>query len=705
MLKPFLTSLRFQVALAFAALIVVFAAASLYALAAFERQIDHDAVVDIAARLELTASQMHMQAMNYKANAPRDYPTYYRDVRLYYRDLSSQIALFDGVVAGFMEGDLSEAIGGPAGWMKPDSTPELREAILQMEERWSTHRRGLLDALGDDPDEPRLEWAAEYNIAQYAPLQEASSALTQTLRARAQEEHERIEVIALALIAGTVALALAILAALHFLTLKPMQRTIAGFQRVAEGDFGHELPIAGSTEIAELTARFNALSGRLNLLFQLIERLQRGKDLDDVVGFLGAEFRELLRFDWIGVVLVNPDAATVRLEASALDGRREHGCKQLFRLQETLIDEALARGEPMHIADVAAIAAATPRYEFLRDIVRRGLNDVIFLPVASQSPVPALVAFATRASRQYDSAHLHFLGNIAQLISESFGRTVRLAERGRLAAIGELASGIAHEMRSPLATLTLALDYFDRREQEPGARKRLDLALAESARMARLVEDMLLYAKPLKLDLARLDLAEVVTDAVSLVRGQSCCADKCVSIDAPEADRPILGDRDRLLQVMTNLVRNACEAAEAGGTVRIRLETSGMQSATVAIHNGGAVMSAALLARAFQPFVSTKQGGTGLGLAIVQRLIGLHGGAVDIESAATIGTTVRVTLPLESTQVIPLVASSATEKTQETDGAVRPPDVAAAPAEDESEQGQAHTRGTPDNHPRDERAS
>lgn len=669
MLKPLLTSLRFQVGLAFLALLAVFGIASLSALNAFQRQIDYDTVVTIGARLELTAQQMHLQAMNYKRNAPRDYATYYRDLKLYYQDLMAQIALFDRVVDGFMSGDLSgEAWPSNAGkapetrteqtsgmpmpmprtapWLRPGTDDAPRRAIKRLEQTWATYRRGLIEAIGDD-EEPRLEWAAEHIVAEHAPLENASSALTEALNQSANNEHRRIGIVALTLIGGTLITALVIMATLHYRALKPLQRTIAGFQRVIDGDFGHVIPVEGAAEIQELTVGFNAMTGRVHLLFLLIDRLQRGSNLDEVVGFLGRELRELLRFDWIGVVVVNPDQATVRIEASALDGALETGQTQLFRLNDTLLEQALAGGQPVHVAEMTATAAANPRFEFLRDLIRRDLHDAVFLPVASHTPSPAVVVFATRAASQYDQAHMRFLNNCAQLITESFGRTFRLAERGRLASIGEFASGIAHELRTPLATVTLAIEYFARLEQPPNARKRLELAETETKRMGRLIDDMLLYAKPLNLELKSLELGSVAAESVRMTRAQPCCEGREVVMQSPSAtDLRVFADHDRLLQILVNLLRNACEASPDGAAVSIAVQRADQSSAEIEIKNGGAAIPPSVLARVFQPFVSAKQGGTGLGLAIVQRLVNLLGGEVELRSTQADGTSALVTLPL-----------------------------------------------------------
>jgi signal transduction histidine kinase/HAMP domain-containing protein len=651
-LQRLLTSLRFQVGAAFVVLLALFAGAGLATLTAFQRQVDADAVVDIAARLELTASRMHTDAMVYDANAPRDYPTYYRDVELFHGELMRQVALFDAVVAGFMSGDFSAVLDRPAGWMQPAREPTLGAAVTALEAAWKAHRSGLIEALGDDPEEPRLEWAAEYNAAQVAAVEDAAAALAGQLRQWAAAEHIRLRRLVLLTLGGAVTVALLLLLLLQRWTLKPLARTLDGVRRTAGGDFGLTVPVRGAAELRDLAEGFNALSSRLDLLFQLLDRLQRGKDLDDLVGFLARDFRTLLRFDWIGVVLVTPDNATVRLEASALDGTPEAGSKPLFRLPGTLLEQALAAGGPLHIRDAAATASAHPGYELLREIVRRGLADVIFLPVAAETPVPAVVAFATRVPGRYDPAHLQFLGNIAQLLSVSFGRTVRFAERRRLAGIGEFASGIAHELRTPLATLSLALDHVAGLDLPQSSRRRVTLAKAEAARMDRLIADMLLYAKPLKLASEPVDLGAIAAASADLVRAQHACADRELDVAVTAPDAQILGDRDRLQQVLVNLLMNACEAAPMGSRISLTVEAREGNRVAMCVRNAGTPPPPEVIGRIFEPFISTKAGGTGLGLAIVQRLTALHGGEVALH-ALDDGAQAVVTLPLYATSDLP----------------------------------------------------
>ncbi|MFB1486807.1 MULTISPECIES: ATP-binding protein [unclassified Thiocapsa] len=640
------SSLGFQLTAGFLGLVLLFAGAGLYAVGAFQRQLAYDALVEIAGRLELTAEQIHAQGMNYKQNAPRDYPTYYRDVRLYYRDLTTHVATFDQVVDAFMKGDFSYEVPTPLPWMMPRLGSGVTLAIRDLEQAWEGWRGALFEAIGEDTEEPRLEWAAEHVIAEHAVLGDATATLTRALRDWTASEYRKVVQGALGVAIVVVLIVAGLLLMLRYRVLAPLRRTISGFHRVADGDFGHRLPVEGSTEIRELTGSFNRLSVRLDLLHQLIRRLQQGSDLDELVGFLSSEFRDLLGFDWIGVVFIDAARANAHVETGWLDGSPQPSDRRLYRLQGTLLESALADAAPIHVADAATQVRQNPAYEFLAHLVAVGMRDAIFLPltVQTQTPVPAVVVFATRRPEGFDAARRRLLANIAQLLTQAFGRTARFAEQGRLAAIGEFASGIAHELRTPLTTVSMALESLAGLALEERAQRRIALGSGEAERMRRLLEEMLLYAKPLSLNLHAIDVVSTLADFVAgYADGDRQHPIRIASIPTTAH---ILADHDRLRQIFVNLTDNACQAAPEGTPVTWRIEEQvSEQRILMRVHNGGEPIPAHLLARLTEPFFSTKANGTGLGLAIVRRLVEQHGGEMRIASDHATGTEVRLTFP------------------------------------------------------------
>ncbi len=224
-----------------------------------------------------------------------------------------------------------------------------------------------------------------------------------------------------------------------------------------------------------------------------------------------------------------------------------------------------------------------------------------------------------------------------------------LIEKERLAAVGQFAAMIVHEVRSPLATIDLTLNFFRRQATGSLETERLNLALSESARLERLLSEILLYSKPQQGQFEVTNLNEFCQQVLDTVQSLPVAAQRRIRFIPSPEDPYVQAESDRLKQVFINLVRNACEAVPAGAEVQWEIATDpGMNSVTVRIQNGGDPIPPEVLPRITELFYSTKAAGTGLGLAIVKQLVDLHGGTLTITSAAATGTIVEVSLPLVS---------------------------------------------------------
>ena len=221
-----------------------------------------------------------------------------------------------------------------------------------------------------------------------------------------------------------------------------------------------------------------------------------------------------------------------------------------------------------------------------------------------------------------------------------------LSSKQQLAAVGELAAAIAHEVRNPLAVIVNAVAGLRR----PGLREEdramlLGIVDEETARLNRLVTDLLRFARPVNVQLAAVSLSELAQ------RSEVLATDGHRSRFKPTMTRPcsswcwMLGS-SRL--VLDSLVENAFQAMPSGGTVRIQIRRGELESRScvnIAISDNGHGMDEAVLERGLHPFFTTRPSGTGLGLPIVQRIVEAHGGRLELESKPGVGTTARVLIP------------------------------------------------------------
>jgi two-component system sensor histidine kinase PilS (NtrC family) len=217
----------------------------------------------------------------------------------------------------------------------------------------------------------------------------------------------------------------------------------------------------------------------------------------------------------------------------------------------------------------------------------------------------------------------------------------------RLATVGQLAAGIAHEIRNPLASISGSIELLTQAPQTTeDDRTLMTIVQREVSRLNALIGDLLDYANPRPPQPVDLDLAILLDETMQVARGDQAFAEVALSCEV-RGPLPVHADPSKLRQVLWNLVRNAADAASAGGkhvTITARADADGT---VITVADDGPGISRDHLARIFDPFFTTKRKGTGLGLATCHAIIAEHGGRIDVESEPGVGTKMVVRLPGE----------------------------------------------------------
>jgi signal transduction histidine kinase len=224
-------------------------------------------------------------------------------------------------------------------------------------------------------------------------------------------------------------------------------------------------------------------------------------------------------------------------------------------------------------------------------------------------------------------------------------------ESERLAYVGTLASGLAHEIRNPLNSLNLNMQMFEeeaRGHQASGSQLRLlSLTRSELARLERLATNFLSYAKPQPLDFEEVPAVELLEKVRGVLDGEIQAAGAEVSIEDHGQGARVRVDRHQIDQLLLNLVQNALAAPETSPVVRLRAGRR-EDGVVLEVSDNGPGIAAEDRERVFDLFYSTKKGGTGLGLAIVQRIAEAHHAKIELDSAPGRGTAFRLVLPAAS---------------------------------------------------------
>ncbi len=220
----------------------------------------------------------------------------------------------------------------------------------------------------------------------------------------------------------------------------------------------------------------------------------------------------------------------------------------------------------------------------------------------------------------------------------------RLRRSENLAALGRLSASVAHEIRNPLAAISGAAQLLSRTVDDPAGRRLVATIGREAERLDRLVADMLAYGVSKPPELVPVDLADAVREVVAMVR-QDPMAEGIRLETSIEADLPrVAADPNQLSQVLWNLLRNALEATEPGGTVTVRVDRDvPEETVTVSIEDEGPGFDGDP-ARFLEPFTTTKEHGSGFGLAIARRIVEDHSGRIELDNRRAGGAVVRVRL-------------------------------------------------------------
>ncbi len=652
MSKKLFHSLKFQITAVLGILLSLFSFAITYTLYNIDEREKEMAALHLINRLQLITNYMDMQSFNYLKNAPQNSSAYKRDINLYYDDLKGQLNKKNDIITCFSDEHLTAELVEMDNGVDLNLDEKTKKTLNRLQETWNIYYKELSATLGERNDSPKLAAAAQYISENQKNIKNIEDVVVTQLQQDLKNRINWINYVNKMILAIAFMVALITIAGFYIKVIIPLNRAMEGFNRVAKGDFGHQIVINSDNEIASIVRSFNHLSQRLNSIFQLIHKVQQGNDLDSTLGFIAEQFASILPINWTSVLLHNGNATMLELQKAYMDGKPHILPRTHFTVEGTLLEKAINSDKPLLISNLQETAAKNKKYVFLRLLAKEGMNSAIFLHLTQETQVPGMLIFASREADAYNEEHIELLSNIAHLVTHSFGKTVKMAEQRRLAAIGEFTSGIVHEVRNPLTTIGLALKYFARQELDEDGTEWAEISNRESARMGRLLEDILLYAKPVKLDLKAINLLDFVSHFIST--NKAIGEAKKLHLQAPNEDQEAIydsqllvrADSDRLNQILLNIYRNAAEAADDASQIRCSLISNHEAcTVTININNQGKVIPEEILQRIGEPFFTTRSRGTGLGMGIVKRMVEAHSGNLKIASSAEQGTDVTITLP------------------------------------------------------------
>jgi signal transduction histidine kinase len=402
----------------------------------------------------------------------------------------------------------------------------------------------------------------------------------------------------------------------------PLFLLTEGARKLAEGDTGNRVAVTSTDEIGELARTFNFMADELeirkNSLLTTLDELRRSRM--DILA--ERNFKEsVLESISSAIVTFSPDGRLTSINGTGLS---------FLGSSTTIGMEYKSIFSEWTILSARIGFSLETRKGYGREPLTININgdithyDVGIFPIGQGAEMGLTVTMRNETERE-------------KLRDEM----IRL---DRLASLGKLSAGIAHEVRNPLTGISLLLDdLHDRSALNTDDKEMLSKALSEIERVERLMSSLLSYSTPVRADFREGDLTRVLNDIVLLMRRPAEVRGVCLNLVPGEL--PVFRfDPEKIKQAFINIIKNALEALGSGGALTI---TTFRQDdhVVITVHDNGPGINRQDLPLIFEPFFTRKGAGTGLGLSITQRIIEEHHGSITVVSDGETGTTFSIMLP------------------------------------------------------------
>ncbi|MEO8480879.1 MAG: ATP-binding protein [Acidobacteriota bacterium] len=405
--------------------------------------------------------------------------------------------------------------------------------------------------------------------------------------------------------AGAIALAVFVAMLLAQLTLRPIHVIRTGLARLGRGELDVNVDLPDDAELADLGDSFKAVSARLAADREELEG-QRAT-LESVVDNLED-----------AVALFSPTGALLFANPAM---------QPVLQAESGPLDQLLPADHPYRKAVESVLASRTSLDPLTVEVPNGGSRLVVVHPVEDADGDLLGVMLVAR--------NLAYLSQVESTLSYS----------RKLAALGRLSAGIAHEVKNPLNATMIHLELLKMQVGDlPDALEHVAVITTQVRRLDEVVQGFLKFTRPEDLQLLPVDIPPLIERLMPIISAEASAHNIDVRLEFPTDLPPASADSGMLQQAFLNLALNACQAMPTGGRLRIAASRTPSHQIAVVFEDSGVGIAPENLARIFDLYFTTKEHGSGIGLSLVYRTIQLHDGEIEVQSSPGHGTTFRVLL-------------------------------------------------------------
>ena len=400
-------------------------------------------ILNLSGQLRVISQLIVNNSASYADNAPRNYDSYYRDVKLYHQQLQTLMARYDKIIDSFKARKLApELFRNEFLSVRKNKTnipkiaeqydpiyctwnKEARNELVEAAKFWDDFKGGLYKELGTNLKVPRLEAAAQYVLYNEDNLMLAATDLTAAFRNMMEYKLNQITWLNRISILLSLLIAITIFIVVYKKVFKPMAMTVDAFQRVAQGDLTHQIEVSNTEELGKLTQSFNNLTGSLHSLFGLTDRIYQATNLDEIIKFIYEEFNGLLPIDW--VAMLRMDVSQQQMVVGHIYSKNEQILKEgdVVSISHPVIQNVFSENKVISFDN---LKEELKKYNgddaFFINLVQMNMKSMIVFPLCISGDERALLIFATRTENAYRTSHRELLTNITSQVSHAFDRSI-----------------------------------------------------------------------------------------------------------------------------------------------------------------------------------------------------------------------------------------------------------------------------------------
>jgi len=369
-------------------------------------------------------------------------------------------------------------------------------------------------------------------------------------------------------------------------------------------------------------------------------------DLEEVLRTTGGFISETLHVGSLAILLIDGEGEeyVTHYEETVHDELRIHSNSNLIRYV----------GKSRRGTIIENLRVERGLWGEAEQLLNLGLSAII--PIILKERLAGLIVLGRKLSeKDYTNEEIEIMEAYANQASLAISRALiyrdmtlkdrQIMQSEKMASLGELAAGIAHEIRNPLAIISGSAETMKKRDDRETREEMVTYIMEESDRINAMITNFLDYAKPKEPKFVRCNIVEVVEKSIRLISPQAKNHDIEVVRDFPPEDPYIDADPELIQHAFMNIELNALEAMETGGVLRIKVLSNQGGRVLVTFRDTGKGVSPEIARKVFDPYFTTKEGGTGLGLSIAHNIVESHGGTITNVSHRGGGATFNISLP------------------------------------------------------------